>query len=84
MGQRAQSARTYFENHLEEFEKLDLDTLILHGLKALSTGVGNDEEISEKNIEVAFVGEEGFRLLRQTEIKDYLEKVKGVKPVLTF
>jgi 20S proteasome alpha/beta subunit len=54
-----------------------LETLVLHGLKALSTGVGNDEEISEKNIEVATVGEEGFKLLGAAEIKTYLEKLKN-------
>jgi hypothetical protein len=55
-----------------------LETLVLHGLKALSTGVGNDEEITEKNIEVAHVGAEGFKLLKTEEIKSYLDKLQQV------
>lgn len=78
LGQRAQSARTYFENQLGNYNDCPLETLILHGLKALHTGVGNDEELTEKNIEVAHVGEEGFKLLKADEIKGYLEKLQNV------
>jgi 20S proteasome alpha/beta subunit len=55
-----------------------LETLILHGLKALSTGVGNDEEITERNIEVSHVGEDGFKMLRTEDIRAYLDRLQNV------
>jgi 20S proteasome alpha/beta subunit len=63
---------------LGNFDDIPLETLVLHGLKALSTGVGNDEEISEKNIEVSHVGEDGFKILKTSEIKSYLDKLQNV------
>lgn len=35
IGARSQSARTWLENHVDEFEELDLENLIMMGLKAL-------------------------------------------------
>lgn len=57
---------------------MSLEELTLHGLKALHTGNGNDEELNEKNIEVAQVGEGGFKLLKADEIRVFLDKLPKV------
>ena len=56
---------------------MPLEQLILHGLKALISG-GGEEDLTEKNIEIAHVGQEGFKLLSAEEIKEYLEREKTV------
>lgn len=56
---------------------VSLEHLVLHGLKALATGVG-EEEITEHNIEVSHVGSEGFKLLKAAEIKEYLNRLADV------
>lgn len=62
---------------------MSLDELTIHGLKALHTGNGNDEELNEKNIEVAQVGEGGFKLLKADEIRVYLDKLPKVPASLS-
>lgn len=48
IGARSQSARTYLEKHLNEFQNCDLNELIKHGLRALRDTLPNDVDLSIK------------------------------------
>lgn len=49
IGARSQSARTYLEKHLKEFNDSSLDELITHGLNALLDSQPN-EVVLNKNV----------------------------------
>jgi 20S proteasome alpha/beta subunit len=51
---------------------------VLNGLKSLSHGAGNDEEITSKNVEVSYVGPEGFHSLTEEQIAGYLDRLPNV------
>lgn len=48
IGSRSQSARTYLENHLDEFQTCDTEELIKHGLRALRDTLPNEVELNSK------------------------------------
>ena len=48
IGARSQSARTYLEKNLEQFNDCDLETLVAHGLRALRDTLPNEVELSNK------------------------------------
>lgn len=81
IGAKSQSARTYLENNFERFPHVNSDRLILHGIKAVSTSVQDQNELNAKSIEVAIVGKgQPFRFLTQEENKAYLDRLKDFKP----
>ena len=47
IGARSQSARTYLEKHLDEFD-CDLEPLVAHGLRALRDTLPNEVDLSNK------------------------------------
>jgi len=56
IGARSQSAKTYLEQHFEEFEDADLETLIKHGLHALRDTLQQDKELNILNTSIGIVG----------------------------
>jgi 20S proteasome alpha/beta subunit len=50
----------------------------MHGLKALKSGYRDDEELTGKNVEVAFVGADGFTKYGEEQINDLLNKADEV------
>jgi len=71
IGDKSQSSRTYFENNLDKYKNCDLEHLIMHGLKALKAGYRDDEELTGKNVEVAYVSKDGFVQCDENAIGDY-------------
>jgi len=81
IGARSQSARTYLENHFGKFTDLNAEQLILHGIKAVSTSIQDDTDLTAKSIEVAIVGfGQPFKILTLEENQVYLGRVKEFKP----
>lgn len=56
IGARSQSAKTYLEHHLADFEDCDLPTLIKHGLHALRDTLQQDKELTPLNVSLGIVG----------------------------
>ncbi|KAM3147742.1 hypothetical protein pb186bvf_000070 [Paramecium bursaria] len=78
IGSRSQAGRTYFESWFQLFEKSSQQQLILHGLTALKKAIMDDEELSEKNVEVGIVGVgQKFKSLSQDELKFYIKELEG-------
>lgn len=48
IGARSQSARTYLEKHLNEFQACNVDELVKHALRALRDTLPNEIELSIK------------------------------------
>jgi len=81
IGAKSQSAKTYLENHFEKFPTIALERLILHAVKAVSTSVQDETELTSKSLEVAIVGHDTpFRILTLEENEKYLAQVKAFKP----
>ncbi|KAK9843838.1 hypothetical protein WJX81_008485 [Elliptochloris bilobata] len=72
IGARSQAAKTYLERKFEEFASADLDTLIRHGLQALSASV-TDGELTKDNVSVALVGKgTPLTLLEDADLEPHL------------
>jgi len=56
IGARSQSARTYLENHLDQFLDTDLNGLVKHALLALRDTLPNEVELTTRNTTIAIVG----------------------------
>jgi 20S proteasome subunit alpha 6 len=81
IGARSQSARTYLERKLGEFQNCNLEELINHALNAISSSLGNDQEMTKENVEIGFVGKDTpFRKLTEAELERYLANVETKKP----
>jgi len=81
IGARSQSARTYLENNFEKFPNVPLERLILHAVKAVSTSVQDEAELTQKSLEVAIVGlNTPFKILDLEENQTYLGQIKEFKP----
>eukprot|EP01016_Furgasonia_blochmanni_P053427 TRINITY_DN8632_c0_g1_i5.p1 TRINITY_DN8632_c0_g1~~TRINITY_DN8632_c0_g1_i5.p1 ORF type:complete len:266 (+),score=71.32 TRINITY_DN8632_c0_g1_i5:250-1047(+) len=81
IGARSQSAKTYLENQLGALNGSDLETLILHGLKALKSAIQEDNELTSKSVEVAYVGlNDNFTQLTEADIEAYFTKLADFKP----
>jgi len=81
IGARSQSARTYLENHFARFNDCDLEKLIVHAVKAVSTSVQDETDLTFKSIEVAIVGLGlPFKILSHDENQIYLNRLKDFKP----
>lgn len=74
IGNRSQSARTYLEKHLNKFIECNEEDLVKHGLYALKETLSSEEIPTEKNISIAVVNKEGFRILKEDEVKEYIKK----------
>lgn len=73
IGRRAQSAKTYLEQHLDEFEESSRDDLIRHALRALKDCQGKDEGGLER-ITVGIVGvEEPFVILETDDLRPFVD-----------
>ncbi len=77
IGNQSQTAKTYLENNMKEFEGADLKTLVKHALTAIKSGYRDKkEEMSEKNIEVSVINEKGlFQSLTEDEVAQHLRGV---------
>ncbi|KAI9183489.1 Proteasome subunit alpha type-6 [Blastocladiella emersonii ATCC 22665] len=75
IGSRSQSARTYLEKHVAEFEAEDLDALVLHGLHALRDTLPSDKELTVDNVAIAVVGvDTPFRQLARDDLEAHLTR----------
>lgn len=75
IGARCQSAKTYLEKNFENFNNIDRDTLIKHGIKALRQSA-QEQELTVHNVSVGIVGkgkDEQFRLLNEAELDQFLK-----------
>ncbi len=78
IGARSQSARTYLEKHLDEFSSADLDTLVLHGLRALRDTLPNEVDLNNRNVSVACVGKgRSFAVHEGEEVDAWLAAIEG-------
>ncbi len=77
IGARAQSAKTYLEKHLDTYPSADLETLILHALKALE-GPASDKDVEVENASVAIVGKgTQFEILEGDSLQPYLSQLQS-------
>jgi len=77
IGARSQSARTYLEKHLDEFD-CDLEPLVAHGLRALRDTLPNEVDLSNKNVSIAIVGRNmPFQIYEDSKVDTYLELISG-------
>ena len=68
IGRRAQAAKTYLEQHLEEFETCGRDELIKHAMKALSDCSSNEDDAGIDDVAVGVVGiNEPFTILEGSD-----------------
>ncbi len=73
IGARSQSAKTYMEKNYESFPDADIQTLILHALRALQGTTGDDVELNTKNCSVSIVGKgQAYRLIENEDVEPYL------------
>ena len=78
IGARAQSSKTYFERHVEEFEKSSVDELINHGLKAVRDALSQDNKITVENLSIGVVGKDlNFNLLQENDLKKHLDALES-------
>ncbi|XP_016972299.1 proteasome subunit alpha type-1 [Drosophila rhopaloa] len=76
IGARSQSARTYLERNMEDFEGCTMDELICHGIQAIRGSLGHDDS-SNLTINVAIVGKNlPFKMFTDAENHIYLTMAK--------
>lgn len=82
IGAKSQSAKTYLEKNLQQFHHASVEQLVLHGLTAIRAGYRDEkEQMSEKNVEVAFVSRENeFQSLTPTQIAEYIARLDSLHP----
>lgn len=56
IGARSQSAKTYLEDHADEFAECSLEDLIQHGLNALKDTLQQDKTLTMANTSIAIIG----------------------------
>jgi 20S proteasome subunit alpha 6 len=81
IGAKSQSAKTYIEKNVDQFENLEMDDLIVHGLKAIKSGYKDEkEEMSGKNIEVyALDLQEELRMIGPDVVQSYIDQLNPNK-----
>lgn len=78
IGARSQSARTYLEKHLKEFNDSSLDELITHGLNALLDSQPNEVVLNKNNTSISYVCKgENFRILSEADTEKCLEPLQA-------
>lgn len=84
IGARSQSARTYLEKYVEEFEACDLEALMVHALKALRDTLPSDSPtgLTLQNCSLAIVGTDStFTLLDESDrLKALLDQIPPPAP----
>lgn len=79
IGSRSQSARTYLERHLDEFENCSVDELIHHSLLALRDTLPNEITLNIRNCSVAVVGKgQEFTIYRDQMVEPFLSRIAEV------
>ncbi|CAJ0561353.1 unnamed protein product, partial [Mesorhabditis spiculigera] len=77
IGSRSQSARTYLQKKLEDFEGASLDKLIEHALVAVRDTLPAEEDLSIKNTSIAFVGKgTAFEVIEGDRVRPHLDRIK--------
>jgi len=78
IGARSQSARTYLEKKLPEFDESSLEALIKHALLALRDTLPNEITLTTKNMSVGVVGKNlPFTIFDDTDVKPYLDSIEN-------
>jgi len=83
IGARSQTARTYLERSLDEFENASKAQLVQHGLKALKNSLPQDKELTVDNTTIGIIGIgedeviESFKLYDGQEVSIWLESEAG-------
>lgn len=67
IGARSQSARTYLEDHLPQFNTSSLDELVQHALAALKKSASDEGEVKAESVEIGVVGRDKQFTLLKTE-----------------
>lgn len=75
IGCRSQSARTYLEKHLNEFQNSGEEELVIHGLSSLQETLSSEEKATEKNVSIAVVSMDGFKILNEENVSYYINKI---------
>jgi len=83
IGARSQSARTFIERNLDSFgvcSELGADDLVKKGLEALRETLPSEQELNEKNVSIAVVGEDlEFKVHDGEGVKRWLEMLDSLK-----
>ena len=45
----------------------------------MTSGYRDDDELTGKNVEISYVGEEGFVQFNEEQVQEYLEKAETVR-----
>lgn len=78
IGARSQSARTYLEKHLDEFNNSSLEELIKHGLRALRDTLPPEVDLNTKNVSISYVGkDQPFKIVEENETGAFLALIAG-------
>ncbi|CAI5451959.1 unnamed protein product [Caenorhabditis angaria] len=76
IGSRSQSARTYLERHVDEFEKSTPEQLIVHALLALRDTLPAEENLSAQNTSIGIVGKDmPFKIIEDELVQTHLDQV---------
>ncbi|XP_030844373.1 proteasome subunit alpha type-1 [Strongylocentrotus purpuratus] len=77
IGARSQSARTYLEKKIDDFQTATLEELVKHGLRALRDTLPNESELNTKNCSVAIVGkDEKFTVYEDDDVAKFLAGIE--------
>lgn len=80
IGGRSQSAKTYLEKHVEEFDSCELDALVQHGLMALRDTLQQDKSLTKENVSIAYLGRDTpFTKLDNEQVAPFLERLDSVQ-----
>nr|BAN64152.1 proteasome subunit alpha type 1 [Babesia bovis] len=75
-GARCQSAKTYLERKIANFEECNIDSLIYHAVKAVKMTIPSDGEFDVDMVTVCILGKDmPFKLLTTAETQPYVDKV---------
>jgi len=78
IGARYQSAKTYLERSVDQFNDCSKEELIQHGLKALHESLSGDTTLTTKNCTVAIVGEgTSFTIIEDDDLTEYMTQDDG-------
>lgn len=87
IGSRSQSARTYFERHLDSFADASLEELVHHALRALQ-GSANETTLTVENVTLSIVGKNAdFKVWSKQQMEPYInilvaERAVNEEPVI--
>lgn len=74
IGARSQSARTYLERLMDNFQDCQLNDLVQHGLRALRETLPSEQDLTTKNVSIAIVGKDmEFTIYDDDDVAPFLE-----------